>query len=164
MLGTHAGFYELVLEVDRVRRREVANTTVLRRSACRCQWVTMSPTSSERSTRSASSDLDVVALTGVDAFAGRGGWGVDAGLDQKAEVDELLDLRRLDHGLERAAEAAAVAPAGRCRQADDLGVGIGLDDLAIGSRAAVVRFVDHHDVGQRQSCLAAHTARPQRLY
>ena len=163
VLGLHAGFYELVFEVDRVgdggsEHHGFAPLGV------------PVPVSDHVADEFGAVDalgqfgFDVVALPGVDAFEVGDGWGVDAGFDQKAEVDELFDLRRFDHGLERATEAAAISPAGRCCEADDLGVGSGLDDFAIGARATVVRLVDHHDVGWWQSGLAEHATRPQRLH
>src|SRR5215813_11624165 len=76
--------------------------------------------------------LDIVAGLRLDAVQVRVDRGVDPRLDQIALLDQVWHLRALDHGLEDAAEPAAVATAGRCGQPEDNRVGICLEDLLVG--------------------------------
>src|SRR4029077_18469228 len=58
--------------------------------------------------------LDIVAGLRPDAAQIRLDWRVYSRLHQVPLLDEIGDLRALDHGLEDAAETAAVAAAWRC--------------------------------------------------
>ena len=75
---------------------------------------------------------------------------IDARLDQIPLLDQLGDLRAFDDGLEDPAEPTAVAPAWRGSQSQQDRVRIGIDDLAIGFGRAVVRLIDHQQIGRRQ--------------
>ena len=68
--------------------------------------------------------LDVVAVPDVNAVQIRIDRRIDAGRDEVALLDQLADLRALDHRLEDAAEAAAVATARRCGEAEQDRIGI----------------------------------------
>ena len=65
------------------------------------------------------------------------------------EIDELLHLWPLDQRVEGRPKAAAIAPTWRGGQTDQLGVGIGRDDLAVGPSPAMMGFVNEDDVGMR---------------
>ena len=75
---------------------------------------------------------------------------VDAGRNQEVLLDELADLRALDHGLEDAAEAAAVATAWRGSEAEQNGIRIALDDRPVALRHDVVAFIDDDEPGLGQ--------------
>ena len=68
--------------------------------------------------------LDVVAVADVNTMQIRIDRRIDAGRHQVALLDELADLRTLDHDLEDAAEPAAVATAWRGGEAEQDRVGI----------------------------------------
>src|SRR3974390_3026550 len=87
--------------------------------------------------------LDVVAGLRADAAK----IGIDrrvyASLDQVTEYDQLGHLGAREEGLEDSAEPATVAAAWRRRQAEQHCVRVCIDDLAVGLRWAMVRFIDH---------------------
>ena len=74
------------------------------------------------------------------------------------QPDQLGDLRPFNQTIENIAEASAVLAAGRGREANELRVGIVIDDIAIGARRDVVSLIDEHDVSRR-----SFTATVQRL-
>ena len=94
--------------------------------------------------------LDVVAVPDVNAMQIGIDRRIDAGRHQVALLDQLADMRALDHGLEDAAEPAAVATAWRGGEAEQDRVGIGVDDLAIGTRRTMVGLVDDDEPGLGQ--------------
>src|SRR5215469_393752 len=78
--------------------------------------------------------LDIVTVADMDAAQIRLDRRVDAALDQPtALLDEVRDLRALDHGGEDPAESAAVAATGCGRESDQDGIGVGFDQLAPGA-------------------------------
>ena len=75
--------------------------------------------------------FDVVAVPDVNAMQIRIDRRVDAGRNQEILRDELADLWTLDHGLEDAAETAAVATAWRGSEAEQDRCRIALDDRPV---------------------------------
>ena len=92
----------------------------------------------------------VIAVADTNAAQIRVDRRVDAGGDQKAPLDKLADLWTLDHGLEDAAEAAAVATAWGGGKAEQDRVGILLDDRLVAPRHDAMTFVDDDEAGLRQ--------------
>jgi hypothetical protein len=105
--------------------------------------------------------LDIVADAGLDALQVRFDRSEHTGPDQIFLRDQFGDLRTFDDDVEDAAQAATVTAARRGSQADQYGVGIGVDDLAVSGRRTVVRLVDNEQVGGRQlHAIAPHGPRP----
>jgi hypothetical protein len=102
--------------------------------------------------------LDVVAGLRLDAAQIRIDWRVDPRLHQVPLLDEVGDLRALDHRVEDAAEPATIATAWCCGESKNDRVGICLDDLLIGHGPGVVGLVDDQEIGERHE----HNARPDR--
>ena len=75
---------------------------------------------------------------------------IDAGRGQETLLDEFADLWALDHGLEDAAEAAAVATAWRGSEPEQNGIRIALDDRSVTLRDDVMAFIDDDEAGLGQ--------------
>ena len=108
--------------------------------------------------------LDVVA--GLHAHAGqvRRHRSIDAGLHQVAFRDQFSDLWSLDDDLEDAAEAAAVTSTWCGGQAEQNRIGVGGEERLIGLCRAVVAFIDHQQMCERQIHLVgSDCARMKRL-
>src|SRR3984893_13883188 len=94
--------------------------------------------------------LDIIADAGFDALQVRVDRSEYACPDQIPLRDQFGDLRTFDDDVEDAAQAATVTAAWRGSQADQDGVGICVDDLAVSGRRTVVALVDNEQVGGRQ--------------
>ena len=117
VLGAHAGFHELVAQMDRVRDvdREGDGLPPL------AEFVPVGDDVADqlRPVHALGElGLDVVAVARADATQIGIDRRIDARPHQVALLDQLGDLRAFDQFLEDAAEPAPVAPAWRCGQAE----------------------------------------------
>src|SRR5205807_1210286 len=70
--------------------------------------------------------------------------------DQELALNQLWHWRAFDQHLEGAAEAATISTARGCRDPDNGGLGIEVEQAAIGPSGAVVRLVNDDQISRRQ--------------
>ena len=110
-------------------------------------------------------DLDVIAVARMDALKVWPDGGIDAAADEMALDDQVGSLRSFHDLGEVTAETATITTTWRGSQPEQLGIGIVLDNLAVGVGGGVVAFVDDDQVGRRhRHCVRPHPAGPQSGY
>ena len=94
--------------------------------------------------------LDVIAALDLNAAYIRSGWRINFGPDEETALDQLWHRRAFHQHLEDVAEAAPIPTTRGCRDPDHRGLGIGIEQAAIGPRGAVVRLIDDDQISRGQ--------------
>ena len=89
---------------------------------------------------------------------------IDPRRNEETVTGQFGDAWAFDQHVEDIAEAATVAPTGRCGKADEDRVGVFLEKSLIGGGAGVMAFVNEHQIGFRQvDSPRPHSSSMQRL-